>query len=100
MKQYIVRFREPVTLTFTGDRFNKDTKKWEFDVECEEVGTEFVFYSLKAAKAFIAANRDKYAGSQIVKTWSNGDWENLGEIKLRGSNKTYVANTKQKIANY
>lgn len=42
----------------------------------------------------------KYKGSCITKTWANGDWENLGEIKLAGSNKTFVANTKQRVANY
>lgn len=33
-------------------------------------------------------------------TWANGDWENLGPIKLAGNNKTFVANTRQKVANY
>lgn len=35
-----------------------------------------------------------------MKTWVNGDWENLGPIKLTGNNKTFVANTRQKVANY
>ena len=43
---------------------------------------------------------DKYKGSCITKVWANGDFENLGEINLKGSNKTFVANTKQKTASY
>lgn len=42
----------------------------------------------------------QYKGSCITKTWANGDWENLGEIKMKGSNKTFVANTRQKVASY
>lgn len=43
---------------------------------------------------------DKYINSSITKIWANGDWENLGPIKMTGSNKTFVANTRQKVANY
>jgi hypothetical protein len=43
---------------------------------------------------------DKYIDSCITKTWANGDWENLGPIKLAGNNKTFIANTRQKVANY
>lgn len=100
MKQYTVYFSEPVKHTYTGDRFNKELKKWEYGVECEEWKDTFTFYSLAPAKKLIKANLDKYKGSCITKTWANGDWENLGEINLKGSNKTFVANTKQKIANY
>lgn len=71
-------------------------KKWEHDVELEERSDTFTFYSLAPAKKLIKANLDKYKGSCITKTWANGDWENLGEINLNGSNKTFVANTRQK----
>lgn len=30
MKQYTVYFSEPVKHTYTGDRFNKELKKWEY----------------------------------------------------------------------
>lgn len=100
MKQYTVYFSEPVCYKYIGDKFNKELKKWEYGVECEEWNDTFTFFSLKTAKALIKANINKYKGSCITKTWANGDWENLGEIKLAGSNKTFVANTKQQIANY
>lgn len=60
----------------------------------------FTFYSLTPAKKLIKENMDKYIDSVITKTWANGDWENLGPIKLAGNNKTFVANTRQKVANY
>lgn len=41
------------------------------------------------------AMREHNAKGFITKVWSNGDWENLGEIKLKSSNKTFVANTRQ-----
>lgn len=36
----------------------------------------------------------------IKKVWSSGEWEPMGEIVLRGSNKTFCANTRQKKAGY
>lgn len=100
MNQYTVYFSEPVCHKYIGDKFNREVKKWEFDVECEKWSDTFTFYSLAPAKKLIKANPEKYKGSCITKTWANGDWENLGEINLKGSNKTFVANTKQKTANY
>lgn len=100
MKTYTVYFSEQVSHKYIGDRFNKELKKWEHDVELEERSDTFTFYSLAPAKKLIKANLDKYKGSCITKTWANGDWESLGEINLNGSNKTFVANTRQKKANY
>lgn len=71
-----------------------------FTCEGEGWNDTFTFHSLKAAKDLIKANLDKYEGSCIIKSWANGDWENLGEIKLTGSNKTFIANTKQSKLNY
>lgn len=99
MKQYSVYFNEPVAHTYKSERFNKETRRWE-EVEVTEMVKSVTFYSLAPAKKLIKANLDKYAGSCITKTWANGDWENLGEINLKGSNKTFVANTRQKVANY
>ena len=99
MKQYSVYFNEPVAHTYKDERFNKETRKWE-EVEVTEMVKSVTFYSLAPAKKLIKANLDKYAGSCITKTWAYGVWENLGEINLKGSNKTFVANTKQRIANY
>ncbi len=100
MKQYTVYFSEPVCYKYIGDKFNHELKKWEYDVECEKWDDTFTFYSLASAKKLIKANIHKYIGSCITKTWANGDWENLGEIKLKGSNKTFVANTRQRKASY
>ena len=99
MKQYSVYFSEPVAHTYKDERFNKETRRWE-EVEVTEMVKSVTFYSLDPAKKLFIANLDKYAGSCITKTWTSGDWENLGEINLKGSNKTFVANTKQRIANY
>lgn len=99
MKQYTVYFKEPISRTYKGQRFNKETRRWE-DAEMTETSDTFTFFSLAPAKKLIKDNIDKYAGSSITKTWANGDWENCGEIKLTGSNKTFVANTKQQAPNY
>lgn len=100
MKTYTVYFSEPVTMKYKGVKFNKELEKWEHDVDCEETDTTFTFYSLAPAKKLIKENIDKYKGSCITKTWANGDWENLGEIKLTGNNKRFIANTRQKVVNY
>lgn len=100
MKQYTVYFSEPICYKYIGDKFNYELKKWEYDVECERWGDTFTFHSLAPAKKLIKANINKYIGSSITKIWANGDWENLGEIKLKGSNKTFVANTRQRKASY
>ena len=100
MKTYTIYFNEPICHKYIGDKFNKDLKKWEYDVECETWNDTYIFYSLKPAKDLIKKNIDKYKGPCITKVWANGDFENLGEINLKGSNKTFVANTKQKKVNY
>mgnify|MGYP001346293885 CR=1 FL=1 len=99
MKQYTVFFSEPVAHTYKDERFNKTTLKWE-EVEITEMEKSYTFFTLTTAKKLIKNNLDKYAGSSITKTFANGDSENLGEIKLNGSNKTFVANTKQDVSNY
>lgn len=50
------------------------------------------FSTLSSAKKAMKENNAK---GYITKIWSNGDWENLGEIILKGSNKTFISNTKQ-----
>lgn len=55
------------------------------------------FHSLASAKK---AMKEHNAKGTIYKYWSNGDFECLGEIKIKGNNKTFVANTKQKKINY
>lgn len=66
----------------------------------EETTNMFDFYKLSSAKKFIKKHIDIYKSSCITKIWSNGDWENLGEIKLTGNNKHFVANTKATKAGY
>jgi hypothetical protein len=63
----------------------------------KETGYNEIFYSLPAAKAAMKANNAMGFAYSIR---SNGDFINHGEIKLGGSNKTFTANTKQKIMNY
>lgn len=99
MKQYTVYFKEPVALTYIRDRWNNEAKRWE-KVEETEHALSYGTTSLASAKKLIKANLDKYKGSSITKIWANGDFENLGEIKIKGSNKTFVANTKQRGAGY
>ncbi len=57
-------------------------------------------YTLTAAKKLMR----EHPGATGTKTkiWSNGDWENCGEIKLKGCNKTFIANSPRnmKKANY
>lgn len=100
MKTYTVWFSEPVSYKYLGQKFNKETRRWEDNVPMETVNDCFTFSTLKEAKRMIKEHMDKYAGSCITKTWSNGDWENLGEISLRGSNRTFVANTRQRKESY
>lgn len=56
------------------------------------------FYTLSEAKKAMKENNCTW--SEIVKVYSNGDWCLCGEIKLTGSNKTFIANTRQKGASY
>ena len=99
MKTYSVYFSEPVEHKFRDQVWNQETRRWE-EGEVTVVKDSFTFYFLKNAKNLIKAHPDKYKGSCITKIWANGDWENLGEIKMKGSNKTFVANTRQKVASY
>ena len=101
MKTYTVYFTEPVAVASIVTKWvNENGEKHLRDVEETEYKDVVEFYTLAAAKKLIKANLNKYKGSCITKYWANGEWENLGEIKLKGSNKTFVANTRQKVANY
>ena len=56
------------------------------------------FYSLSAAKT---AMKESDAQGFITVVRSNGDWEPMGEIKLKGSNGSMLAGaTKQTTNNY
>ena len=55
------------------------------------------FYSLSEAKK---AMKENDAEGFITKVWSNGDWEPAGEITLKGTNKTFIANTRQTTKSY
>ena len=44
--------------------------------------------------------KEHNAKGYIYKIYSNGDFENCGEIVLKGSNKTFIANSKQTTKNY
>ena len=60
------------------------------------------FTSLSVAKKRmrpLMAQGHEVCGSK-TKVWANGDWEPCGEISLTGSNKTFVANTRQKKPGY
>lgn len=68
-----------------------------YKVQNEATGYFEEFTTLTAAKK---AMREHNAGGWIEKSWANGDWENLGEIRLRGHNRHLVANTRQRKAGY
>lgn len=68
-----------------------------YSVSNSESGYRETFYSISEAKKAMKTNNAK---GYITKVWSNGDWENLGEIKLKGNNKTFVANSRQKTESY
>lgn len=57
-------------------------------------------YSVSEAKKIMKAHPG--ATGSKVKVYSNGDWVNCGEIKLKGSNKSFIANSPRnmKHSNY
>lgn len=55
------------------------------------------FYDLPSAKK---AMKEHNAKGYITKVYANGDCVNCGEILLKGSNKTFVANSKQISKSY
>lgn len=61
-------------------------------------GESETYYNLAAAKK--AMKSDQGSTGVIYKTWANGDFECLGNISLASHNRTFVANTRQRIANY
>lgn len=68
-----------------------------YSVYNHETGYHETFHSLSAAKKAI---KEHNAKGSITKVWSNGDWEPIGPIVLKGSNKHFVANTRQTKAGY
>lgn len=68
-----------------------------YSVYNHETGYHETFHSLSAAKK---AMKEHNAQGSIMEVWPNGDWEPLGLIVLKGSNKHFVANTRQTKAGY
>lgn len=93
MKQYTVYFKEEIPFTYMRQHWNRSTNKWE-DKEEVEMEKCHTFYDLTSAKKCIKANLDKYSGSSITKIYANGDWENCGEIKMKGSNAIQMSDMK------
>ena len=54
-------------------------------------------YSVSAAKKFMKEHPS--ATATKVKVYSNGDWINCGEITLKGSNKSFIANSPKNMKN-
>lgn len=100
MKTYSVTFSESIPYKTTEDRWNPETRHWEYDVEVERQDSQFEFHSLSIAKKFIKEHLDKYVSSSIYEVYSDGTFENHGPIKMKGVNTTFTANTRQKIARY
>ena len=69
----------------------------QYDVINNETGYQEQFFKLNDAKK---AMKKHNAKGYITKIWNNGDFEFLGEIQLKGNNKTFVANTRQKKESY
>ena len=55
------------------------------------------FYNLTDAKK---AMKTHDARGYITKVYSNGDWVDCGEIRLKASNKAFVANSRMSKAGY
>lgn len=68
-----------------------------YNVVNSETGYREEFFSLSAAKKAMKANNAK---GYITKVYSNGDWIPCGEITLGGSNKTFIANSRQTTKSY
>ncbi len=60
------------------------------------------YCTLTAAKKWMRERMKQghEVSGQKYKVYSNGDFVNCGEINLKGSNKSFVANTKQKKPGY
>lgn len=60
------------------------------------------FFTLTAAKKWMRnkLKQGHEVSGQKYKVYSDGDFVNCGEINLTGSNKSFVANTKQKKPGY
>lgn len=99
MKVYSVFLKKDIQVKYIRERLNKNTQEWE-EFEIIKNQSSFDFYSLSKAKKFIKENIDNYLNSTITKVYSNGDWENCGEISLNINNKKFVANTRQTKKSY
>lgn len=94
MKEYIVTFSKPVAHKVFSRKYNKFTHDWDLTVEYKMVET-ITFFSLTDAKKCIKEHIDCYKTSSIIKIWSNGDFENCGEINIHGNNAKRLSNMTQ-----
>ncbi|MEE0936543.1 MAG: hypothetical protein UIG52_00775 [Bacteroidales bacterium] len=73
-----------------------------YSVYDKTTGEAEEFFSVSEAKKWIKdrLNIGHEAYGTIYKYFSNGDFEPLGRIELKKSNKIFIANTKMKRENY
>ena len=79
-----------------------DTIMKQYSVFDKTSNESELFFTLTQAKKWMRERMKlghEVSGS-ITKVWSNGDWEPCGEIKLTGTNKTLIVNTRQKKEGY
>jgi hypothetical protein len=69
----------------------------QYTVINDAIGYRECFFNLTSAKK---AMKENNARGYKTKIYSNGDSIDCGEILLKGSNKTYIANTRMTKANY
>ena len=75
------------------------TQCFVYDLSTKESKT---FFTLTAAKKWM---RERQKQGHVIegskyKVYSNGDTVNCGKINLKGSNKSYIANSKQSKSGY
>lgn len=70
-----------------------------YDKTTKESTTHYKLSSAKKHMKDLIKQGHEVSGSK-TKVYSNGDWEPCGEITLTGSNKVFMANTRQTKAGY
>ena len=94
-------FKKVLNVSNKTNKYGRIMK--QYSVYCKSANFSEVYFTLtsakKAMRELIRKGHEDVRGS-ITKIWSNGDWENLGKINLNGSNRTFVANTRQKTRSY
>ena len=101
MRVYTAYFTEPVEWFTYEDKWDSENKRWiENGEEVSHFDDCVEFRTATAAKKFIKEHLDKFDCCDIMQYFSDGSFEPIGKLDLKGNNSAFIANSERNMKGY